>query len=95
MLKSLGYQVVEATNGLEALGMAGAQKMLALVVTDLAMPGLDGRALATELQTQRPGLPVLFTSGFASGEAPTPLLPKPYAMTELARAVAAALRKPR
>ncbi|MFZ5440570.1 MAG: MASE3 domain-containing protein [Myxococcota bacterium] len=95
MLKSLGYQVVEAGNGLEALGVIGAQKSLALVVTDLAMPGLDGRALANELTRQRPDLPVLFTSGFASGDAPTPLLPKPYAITELAKAVSAALqRKP-
>ena len=69
ILVDAGYQVLEAPDGksaLELLGRDGAA--VQLVVTDVVMPGMDGRALADELARLRPGLPVLFTSGYTDGE---------------------------
>ena len=89
VLTTHGYAVKEASNGLEALAVARATEALALVVTDLHMPGLDGAGLASELQRVLPKLRVLFTSAFASDtKLPGPLLPKPYLASDLARAVA-------
>jgi PAS domain S-box-containing protein len=69
ILVDAGYQVLEAADGraaLELLGRNGAA--VRLVVTDVVMPGLGGRALADELARLRPGIPVLFTSGYTDGE---------------------------
>jgi len=69
ILVDAGYQVLEAADGrsaLELLGRDGAA--VQLVVTDVVMPGMGGRALADELARLRPGIPVLFTSGYTDGE---------------------------
>jgi PAS domain S-box-containing protein len=69
ILVDAGYQVLEAADGraaLEVLGRDGAA--VQLVVTDVVMPGMGGRALADELARLRPGIPVLFTSGYTDGE---------------------------
>ena len=69
ILVDAGYQVLEAADGgaaLELLGRNGAA--VRLVVTDVVMPGMGGRALADELARLRPGIPVLFTSGYTDGE---------------------------
>jgi CheY-like chemotaxis protein len=69
ILVDAGYQVLEAADGksaLELLRRDGAA--VQLVVTDVVMPGLSGRALADELARLRPGIPILFTSGYTDGE---------------------------
>jgi CheY-like chemotaxis protein len=93
-LRSLGYRVLEAVHGRQALEVArGHVGPLHLLVTDLVMPHLDGPGLAAELHRERPEVRILFTSGYPSdvlsartrGDAAT--LSKPYDPEALARRV--------
>jgi PAS domain S-box-containing protein len=64
-LRSGGYRVLTAGGGAEALEVAGRESAaLRLVVTDVVMPGLDGRSLAEALAQRLPGVRVLFVSGY-------------------------------
>jgi len=64
-LRGAGYQVLAAMNGYEALDLARADApRLDLCVTDVVMPGLNGKEVADELRRLRPTLPVLFVSGY-------------------------------
>ncbi len=65
-LRSGGYRVLVASGGAEALQVASQEgAALRLLVTDVVLPGLDGRALADEMLRRLPGLRVLFISGHA------------------------------
>jgi len=96
VLRDLGYRVREAAHGQEALDIAGdPATRLDLVIADVVMPGLGGRELATRLSGQRPGLPILFTSGYTGLdvvergliEGNWPFLAKPVVPDALARRV--------
>jgi CheY-like chemotaxis protein len=63
-LRELGYTVLHARDGEEALRRVETTEGLALLFTDIVMPGMDGRKLADEALRRRPGLKVLFTTGF-------------------------------
>jgi two-component system cell cycle sensor histidine kinase/response regulator CckA len=64
-LRAAGHRVLVAGNGAEALGIAeGNPGGLHLVVTDVVMPGMSGRAVVDALRSRRPGLPALFVSGY-------------------------------
>lgn len=64
-LRGEGYQVLEAAHGMEALEVAERHPgPVHLLFTDLVMPRVGGRALAEALRRRRPGLRVLFTSGY-------------------------------
>jgi signal transduction histidine kinase/ActR/RegA family two-component response regulator len=100
-LAGLGYRVLAAQDGVEALEVArGWSGEIHLLLTDVVMPGLGGPDLAVQLRAaNRPGLRVLFISGYA-GNAPggaadpmagTALLQKPFSMDRLAGAVREAL----
>jgi CheY-like chemotaxis protein len=85
VLERQGYTVLKAANGTEALGIVNnGLDQIDLVVTDIVMPGMDGRVMAEWVGASRPGLKVLFTSGYtehALGGAIDPALafiPKPY-----------------
>lgn len=100
VLSRRGYTVIEAENAAAALERcAGHQGSLDLVVTDLVMPGTQGDTLARLLVEKRPGLAVLFISGYservltergllAEGQR---LLQKPFTPEELVAAVAESL----
>jgi PAS domain S-box-containing protein len=65
VLTSAGYQVVTAANGHEALALLGDPKTAAdLMVSDVIMPGMTAAAFAAQVRALRPGLPVLFMSGY-------------------------------
>jgi CheY-like chemotaxis protein len=68
LLQSEGYTVVEAQNGAQALQLLKdeATDHVALVLTDLRMPVMDGRQLAAALARLRPSLPIVFMSGFTA-----------------------------
>ena len=89
-LRELGYQVLEAADGVHALHVQDGLPRLDLLVTDVGLPnGMNGRQLAEAVRQQRPGLPVLFITGYSG----TTLVPgsevvrKPFDLDTLARRV--------
>jgi CheY-like chemotaxis protein len=63
-LLEAGFEVLEAANGQAALELVSAQAQFDAVLTDLAMPVMGGGELARRLWETRPGLPVVFMSGY-------------------------------
>jgi CheY-like chemotaxis protein len=102
-LDAQGYRVAEATDGQAALErIAEAQEPFDMVITDLAMPRMDGRELAARVGAVRPDLPVLFMSGHpdegtrrAVAEAEQSYLQKPFTAEELLGRVAEMLGRVR
>jgi PAS domain S-box-containing protein len=95
-LKSYGYTVLVAASGPEAIEIADqAHARIDLLMTDVVMPKMTGRELADRLVATRPGLKVLFTSGYPSdtvlrhgiAEARTAFIEKPYLPEDLAHKV--------
>jgi CheY-like chemotaxis protein len=95
MLTWTGYQALEATHGREAIATleqhAGG---IHLVLTDIKMPGMNGRELGRHVEQRWPGKPILYMSGFASEvfqngllEPGEPFLPKPFTQEDLAQKV--------
>lgn len=97
MLGQLGYQVIGATNGKEALAVAEEYSgTIDVLVTDVLMPGIAGPELAESLRQSRPNLKVIFVSGGAEAEykfAPdATLLQKPFTIKMLSAKVREVLR---
>jgi PAS domain S-box-containing protein len=96
-LERHGYQVVEADGSADALRLPDEVLMsVDLLLTDIVMPFMSGRAVATRLRERRPGLRVLFMSGFGGNdvdrrESDQPVLRKPFTAPALLTAVKAAL----
>jgi CheY-like chemotaxis protein len=66
MLEKLGYQVTTETNSLKALDLfRHMPERFDLVITDMTMPNLTGRALVTKLKIIRPDIPVIVCTGFS------------------------------
>ncbi len=92
-LVGLGYVVIEADNGAQALQLADAVPDIALVLTDMVMPGgINGRQLIELVRQRRPGVGVVLMSGYAEGlgnreEGSLLLLDKPFSTRELADAL--------
>ena len=63
-LRELGYTVLQADSAEAALKILDADQNVTLLFTDVVMPNMDGRKLADEAVRRRPGLKVLFTTGF-------------------------------
>jgi PAS domain S-box-containing protein len=91
-LRELGYTVIEVESGPAALEVLDLEAPVDLLFTDVVMPGgMTGLELARVARERRPGLPILFTSGYADPEAverdfPSSnagWLPKPYPMKDL------------
>jgi PAS domain S-box-containing protein len=89
VLRSAGYVVTPAADGLVALELVGLDDQPPdLVVTDVVMPRLGGVELARRLATDHPGLPVLFMTGYVdqasrNGLQKADVLTKPFLVTEL------------
>jgi CheY-like chemotaxis protein len=83
------YRIVVATGGREALALfADPGHDISAVVTDIRMPGMDGLALASALRDRGVTIPIMFVSGFSViGEAPGPLLRKPFVPEDLLASV--------
>jgi CheY-like chemotaxis protein len=96
-----GYRILTAESGPAALARAGTEtRPIDLLLTDLVMPGMSGAALARSLAAKRPGLKILFMSGYPhdvlaeSPSPPPPLLRKPFTEADLVRQVREALDGP-
>lgn len=94
-LRDLGYTVRHAASGAEALQVLDGLSHVALLFTDVVMPGMSGRQLADAACARQPGLKVLYTTGYTpnaivhSGvvDVGVELLPKPFTVDQLARKV--------
>jgi CheY-like chemotaxis protein len=95
--------VLIAEDGNEALQMAGAYPdPIHLLVTDLVMPNIGGRELAQRLKPLRPGIKVLFMSGYSErspldndeADETATILQKPFSLDALARNVRRVLDEP-
>jgi PAS domain S-box-containing protein len=102
LIESLGYAVTRCTRPEEALArFAAAPSSYDLVVSDLAMPGMNGEELIGHLAEIRPGLPIIVASGFLENARQRivdrgiahAVLNKPVSREELARALASALAR--
>jgi CheY-like chemotaxis protein len=100
LLDSFGYRLFEASHGTEARDIIRGDAEIDLLLTDIVMPGgIDGFALAETAQALRPGLKVLFTSGYIEPVArrenriaqDAKVLHKPYRRGQLADEVRAVL----
>ncbi|MBC7235736.1 MAG: PAS domain S-box protein [Chloroflexi bacterium] len=102
MLEEMGYTVITAASGAEALALLHAQPralQIDLLISDVVMPGMSGPALVQALRAERPGLPVVYVSGYADDMIAargdlgpgTWLVYKPFGIEQLARVVREAL----
>ena len=104
LLKSLGYDVLQAVNGQDGLRVAREHKgpPIQLVVTDVAMPQMTGRVMAEWLKISHHDLRILFTSGYANDaiaddkapDADIAFLAKPYSLADLSAKVRGLLDAP-
>jgi PAS domain S-box-containing protein len=99
-VESIGYTVVAAGNAADALELcARDEPAIDVVLTDVVMPGMSGKELRDRLLSLRPGLKVLFTSGYTANviahhgilEDGVHFIAKPFGVTELARKLREAL----
>ncbi|MBV9563721.1 MAG: response regulator, partial [Bradyrhizobium sp.] len=102
-LESLGYAVLAAASAGEAIDMVASGRAFDLLFTDVILgSGVNGPALADEILRLRPGIKVLYTSGYTKDamvtqgrvEPGVELIPKPYRKTELAHKIRAVLGTP-
>ena len=96
----LGYDTLAASNAAEALAIINGPERIDLLFTDVIIPGgMNGRQIAIEALKRRPGLKVLYTSGYTENaivhhgrlDAGVLLLAKPYLSSDLARMIRTAL----
>ena len=92
VLRGSGYQVLEAATGREALDIASTHEdTIHLLLTDVVMPRMSGRALAEQLLLSRPGIEVLYITGYTANaivrhgilERGVDLLHKPFTPQQL------------
>ena len=95
VLEELEFKVLEADGGEQALEvLKDATKHIDLMMTDVGLPGMDGRELATEARKLRPALPILFASGYAESidvPAGMHVIGKPFSIDQLRDKVKAVL----
>ena len=92
VLTELGYTAVEARNGEEAIAILQSAQPLDLMVSDVGLPGLNGREIATIAREHRPTLQILFMTGYAADAIDRPnflgpgmdLILKPFSMDAIA-----------
>ena len=91
MLQDYGFRVLEAADASEALKVLEGTTAIDLLFTDIGLPGLNGKELASTVQRKHPSVRILFTSGYAQMPSPTssrwiseiPLLSKPFTRSQL------------
>jgi CheY-like chemotaxis protein len=93
MVEQIGFEAVEAGDGIEALALLQKDESIEILLTDLGLPGMNGRQLVQEARRLRPGIKVIIASGYstesdAGGKVPgETLLTKPYDIAQLKKAL--------
>jgi PAS domain S-box-containing protein len=98
LLDALGYSVVPALSGEEAIRLIDSQLEIDLILADYAMPAMNGVELAKMIETARPALPVILVTGYGNrdviaGSSETQVLQKPYTEDELILRIRSALNE--
>jgi PAS domain S-box-containing protein len=101
-LEACGYTVIEASDASQALAFSEGAAPIDIVVTDVIMPRMSGRELVQQLSTARPGLRILYMSGYTDNaiahrgilDGGTHFIQKPFTMRALARKVRDVLDAP-
>ncbi|WP_407696538.1 PAS domain S-box protein [Sphingomonas abietis] len=91
-LRELGYAAIEAVDGPKGLDILRSKRRIDLLITDIGLPGLNGRQVADGARAVRPGLKILFMTGYAENaalasgflEPGMEMITKPFAMEALA-----------
>ena len=97
ILAHLGYNVLSAASGAEALAIAARTDSFHILITDLNLPGMSGVELADELRATRPELMTLFISGSSREEfedlgiemSQSAFIPKPFSLPQVSEAIGA------
>jgi signal transduction histidine kinase len=95
ILRDLNYQVIEAKDSATALRLLDADKKFDLLLTDVVLPGKNGRELANEVERRRPGTKIIFMTGYSRNaivhqgrlDPGIELIPKPLTERVLARKI--------
>jgi len=104
MLDELGFTVIAAINGREALDLyQQLSSVISMVITDIGMPIMDGYELVRELKKLSPALPIVISSGFGDTDvfsrierdAVAGIISKPYGFVQLSEVLERAMRKSR
>ncbi|MGN7160525.1 PAS domain S-box protein [Sphingomonas sp. SAFR-052] len=103
VLEELGYRAMEAIDGPSGLKLLHSNLRIDLLVTDIGLPGLNGRQLADAARDRRPDLKVLFMTGYAENatiangflEPGMEMITKPFAIDALATRIRAIIEAPR
>jgi signal transduction histidine kinase/CheY-like chemotaxis protein len=103
ILRDLNYQVLEARDSESALKLFDAEKNFDLLLTDVVLPGMNGREMASEMERRRPGMKIIFMTGYSRNaivhhgrlDRGTELIPKPLTEAVLARRIRHVLDAPR
>ena len=87
VLEELEFSVIEAADADEALtAVKNTDQVIDLTMTDVGLPGMDGKQLATQVRELRPTVPILFASGYAEGvdfPAGMQVIAKPFSIDQL------------
>jgi PAS domain S-box-containing protein len=95
-LEDLGYAAIEAVDGPSGLAILQSDARIDLLVTDVGLPGLNGRQLADAARIKRPNLKILFMTGYAHNaaigqgaalDAGMEIMTKPFALDDLAKKI--------
>jgi CheY-like chemotaxis protein len=90
-LESAGYHVIEASSPNAAIELARSTESIDLLVTDIVMPEMDAFELAQRVNTEIPGIRILYTSGYTDAAAEGPFIQKPFTPQQLVDKVSAVL----
>jgi CheY-like chemotaxis protein len=100
VLEDLGYRTLEAADGPEGLKILQSRRRIDLLITDMGLPGLNGRQLADAARERRRDLKVLFITGYAENatlaagflEPGMQMITKPFAVDALAQRIRSIIR---
>lgn len=96
LLEDLGHRVITAVAGADALNVLDSEPGIDLVITDMAMPNMDGAELAQAIRNRKPNLPIILATGYAERlegfVEQLPRLPKPFTQLNLVEIIATTMK---